>query len=251
MQIILASAKIMNDRTEVTPPVTSRPHFEEEAKRLALELGQMKVEDLVKALHCSNAIAMENHLRYQRFFDEEEALPAVLAYHGQAYKYLKAEDFTDDNFRYAQQHLTILSFLYGMLRPLDMIHPYRLEGKVKLDATDGKNLFAWWKDKLTDLLIRRVQEDDGILLHLATEEFEHLFDWKRVMKEVRVIKPYFYVDKGNEYKIVSMYAKGCRGAMARYVIQNHIEDTEKLKDFSVDGFTFRSAGNDNLVFIKP
>ena len=125
------------------------------------------------------------------------------------------KDFTDADFRFAQSHLLILSFLYGMLRPLDMIHPYRLEGKVKLEAAGGKNLFTYWKDKLTDLLIRRVQKDDGILLHLATEEFEHLFNWKRVVKEVHVIKPYFYVDKGNEYKIVSMYAKGCRGAMAR------------------------------------
>lgn len=251
MQIILASAKIMNDRTEVTPPVTSRPIFEKEARLFALELGQMEVDDLAKAMHCSNAIAMENLQRYQRFFDEGETLPAVLAYYGQAYKYLKAEEFTDKDFEYAQQHLTILSFLYGMLRPLDMIHPYRLEGKVKLEASGGKNLFAWWKDKLTDLLIRRVKDDDGILLHLATEEFEHFFNWKRVMKEVHVIKPYFYVDKGNEYKIVSMYAKGCRGAMTRYVIQNRIEDIEELKDFSVDGFTFRSEDKDNLIFVKP
>lgn len=249
MQIILASAKIMNDKTEITPPLTSRPRFEEEAKQFALELGQMKVDALAKVLLCSNAIALENHQRYQRFFDERATLPAVLAYHGQAYKYLKAEDFTDADFRFAQSHLLILSFLYGMLRPLDMIHPYRLEGKVKLEAAGGKNLFTYWKDKLTDLLIRRVQKDDGILLHLATEEFEHLFNWKRVVKEVHVIKPYFYVDKGNEYKIVSMYAKGCRGAMARYVIQNRIGDTEKLKGFSVDGFTFHSAEDgDNLVF---
>lgn len=252
MQIILASAKIMNERTEVSTPDTSRPLFEKEAGEIALELGQMEVSALAKTLHCSNAIALENHRRYQSFFNPTEELPAILAYHGQAYKYLHAEDFSRSNFLKAQDHLIILSFLYGMLRPLDLIHPYRLEGKVKLEVTEGKTLFAWWKERLTDLLIRRVQADDGILLHLATEEFEHLFDWKRVKEEVQVIQPLFYVDKRDSFKIVSMYAKSCRGAMARYVIKNGIKNPDHLKGFFIDGFFYEPDKGDkhHLFFLK-
>lgn len=239
MQIILASAKIMNQQTKVLPPFVTTPVFEKEAGQFAMELAQMPIEDLAKSLSCSQAIALENHLRYQSFFCEEEKMPALLAYFGQAYKYLSAQDLSQDEFRFAQQHLHILSFLYGMLRPLDNIHPYRLEGKVKLKATAGKNMFDWWKDQLTDQLISTVKADDGILLHLATEEFEHLFHWKKVERSIRVIKPLFVVDDGTRYKVVAMYAKGCRGAMARYVIKNQITDPILLKDFSIDQFTYQ------------
>jgi hypothetical protein len=177
---------------------------------------------------------------------DEKRIPAVLAYYGQAYKHLRADEFSDDDLLFAQDHLRILSFLYGALRPLDGIHLYRLEGKIKLQSTDGKTLFAWWKERLTDRLIARVKADDGVLLHLATEEFEHLFDWKRVEKEVRVVKPYFYVDQGSQFKIVSMYAKGCRGGMARFVIQNRLNDPKALSAFAEDGFSFNPRlGDDN------
>lgn len=239
MQIILASAKIMNAQTKVRTPFVTTPTFEKEAGRFAMELAQRPIEDLARTLACSQTIALENHLRYQSFFCEEEKLPALLAYYGQAYKYLSAQDFSQDEFRFAQLHLQILSFLYGMLRPLDLIHPYRLEGKVKLKAIGGKNMFDWWKDRLTNQLISTVKADDGILLHLATEEFEHLFHWKEVERAVEVIKPLFVVDEGTRYKVVAMYAKGCRGAMARYVIKNKITDPALLKNFSVDQFTYQ------------
>ena len=105
---------------------------------------------------------------------------------------------------------------------------------------------------MTDRLIERVKADDGVLLHLATEEFEHLFDWKRVEKEVRVVKPYFYVDQGAQFKIVSMYAKGCRGGMARFVIQNKLNDPKALSAFSEDGFIFnpRLGDENHPHFIK-
>ena len=117
MQIILASAKIMNDRTTVKVPYTSVPVFEKDAERSAMELAQIPVDELSKVLHCSHAIALENHNRYQSFLNEDEKQPAVLAYFGQAYKYLEAKDFSNDDFDFAQKHLHILSFLYGMLRP--------------------------------------------------------------------------------------------------------------------------------------
>ena len=163
---------------------------------MALELGDLSVEELAKVIPCNEKIALENKLRYQDFFNEEAYLPALLAYYGQAYKCLKAQEYNQEDFSYADKHLWITSFLYGLLRPLDLIHPYRLEGKAKLPSSEGKNMFAYWKPFLTDILIEAVKADDGILVHLATEEFQHLFDWKRLQKRYVLFNPSLWLIKG-------------------------------------------------------
>ena len=173
-----------------------------------------------------------------QFFDEKPKLPALLAYHGQAYKHLKAETLNVDTLNYSQGKLWITSFLYGLLRPLDGILPYRMEGHVELPSGVGENMFGFWKNRLTDVLIDAVKGDDGILIHLATEEFQHLFDWQRVRKEVRIIQPLFYVRKGNDLKIQAVWAKTCRGAMTRFIIDNCITNPEDLNAFSYEGFAY-------------
>ena len=173
-----------------------------------------------------------------QFFDEKPKLPAILAYHGQAYKHLKAETLTVDDLNYSQEKLWITSFLYGLLRPLDGILSYRMEGHVELPSGEGQNMFGFWKSRLTDVLIDAVKADDGILIHLATEEFQHLFDWQRVRKEVRIIQPLFYVRKGNDLKIQAVWAKTCRGAMTRFIIENRITCPEDLNAFSYEGFAY-------------
>ena len=239
MQILLASAKIMVSTTEVPTPTTHLPRFHKEAGQLALEMGGLSVEVLAGELHCSKKIALENKLRYQDFFCEERLLPALLAYYGQAYKCLKAQDYSLDDFRFADRHLWITSFLYGLLRPLDLIHPYRLEGKSHLRSAGGKNMFSYWRPRLTDMLIESVKADDGILVHLATEEFQHLFDWKRLQKEIHIIQPHFMVDQGSRLKAVSVYAKSCRGAMTSYVLRNRITSPDCLSDFTYEGFIYQ------------
>ena len=215
MQIILASAKIMHDRLKSIPDVSlSTPRFQNEA--------------------------------YMRFFEDAPKLPAILAYHGQAYKHLKADTLNVDDLTYSQGKLWITSFLYGLLRPLDGILPYRMEGNVVIDnvaspveelpSGEGKNMFGFWKNRLTDVLIDKVKADDGILIHLATEEYQHLFDWQRVRKEVRIIQPLFYVRKGNDLKMQAVWAKTCRGAMTRFIIENRIDKPENA--FSYEGFTY-------------
>ena len=252
MQILLASAKVMNSSSAVEVPLTCEPTYKEQANKFALELSSWDIKRLMKELKCSQAIALGNLQRYQNFWNESEQMPAILAYFGQAYKYLKAETFSQEDFSFAQGHLLITSFLYGLLRPLDKIHPYRMEGKVKLEAANGENLFSFWKPLLTDRLIDMVKADDGILIHLATEEFEHLFDWKRVKEEVKVIQPLFYVDKGDTIKVVSVHAKSCRGAMTRYIIQNRLSHPANLQGFELDGFKYDPNYGDELHphFIK-
>ena len=254
MQILLASAKIMNSATTVHTPDTHLPRFQKEAEQLALELGELSVEDLAKTIPCNEKIALENKLRYQDFFNEEAFIPALLAYYGQAYKCLKAQDFSQEDFRYADKHLWITSFLYGLLRPLDLIHPYRLEGKAKLPSAEGKNMFAYWKPHLTDILIETVKADDGILVHLATEEFQHLFDWKRLLKEIHVIQPLFMVDQGSRLKAVSVYAKSCRGAMTSYILRNQLTSPYNLLGFEYDNFLYHKDYGDEAhphFILKP
>ena len=215
MQIILASAKIMNvsikreqskpvcsverekrgmksnDKVKSSPVISlSSPRFQNEADCFARDMVQYSVETIAEMLGCSQQIAAQNRLRYMRFFDDAAKLPAILAYHGQAYKHLKAETLNVDDLNYSQRKLWITSFLYGLLRPLDAILPYRMEGNVELPSGEGQNMFGFWKSRLTDVLIDSVKADGGILVHLATEEYQHLFDWHRVRKEVRVVQPF-------------------------------------------------------------
>ena len=239
MQIILASAKIMNDKLNSVPDVSlSTPRFQNEADAFARDMAQYSTEAIAEILGCSQQIAAQNKLRYMQFMDEKPKLPAILAYHGQAYKHLKAETLAADDLNYSQGKLWITSFLYGLLRPLDGILPYRMEGLVELPSGVGENMFGFWKSRLTDMLIDSVKADDGILIHLATEEYQHLFDWQRVRREVRIIQPLFYVRKGNDLKIQAVWAKTCRGAMTRVIIENRINKPEDLCAFSYEGFKY-------------
>jgi cytoplasmic iron level regulating protein YaaA (DUF328/UPF0246 family) len=252
MQILLSCAKIMNSDTKVSVPHVTLPMFQADASRFALELCQWSVDKLAKALHCSKALAEENHLRYGRFLDEAEKLPAILAYNGQAYKYLRASEFNNADFEYAQDHVFICSFLYGLLRPLDNIHPYRLEGTVQLHATGGQPMFTYWRSRLTDVLIDAVKADDGVLVHLTTDEMEHLFDWKRVCRELTVVQPLFYADEGFRLKAVPVHMKSCRGAMTREIVQNRFSAPSDLLDFEQNGYRYRENYGDALHphFIK-
>ena len=242
MQIILASAKIMNDKLKSVPDISlSTPRFQNEAETFARDMAQYSTDTIAEMLGCSQQIAAQNKLRFMQFFEDKPKLPAILAYHGQAYKHLKAESLTADDLNYSQRKLWITSFLYGLLRPLDGILPYRMEGLVELPSGEGKNMFGFWKSRLTDMLIDSVKTDGGILIHLATEEYQHLFDWQRVRKEVRIIQPLFYVRKGNNLKIQAVWAKTCRGAMTRFIIENRITTPDDLSTFSYEGFDYESS----------
>ena len=236
MQILLANAKIMYEKAEKKP--LSTPLFQSVADTLAAEMARMDVEELARQLDCSTKIAAENWKRYHNFAAAEK-MPAILAYNGQAYKHLRADSLSDESLEYAQKHLWVTCFLYGLLRPMDGIVPYRMEHCVTLEATGDKPVNQFWKDKLTDVLIDSVKADDGVLLHLSTAEYEHLFDWKRVCQEVKVIQPLFYVrQKDGRLKMQAVWAKACRGAMVRFVLTHQIAHPEELAAFSYEGFEY-------------
>ena len=236
MQILLANAKIMFGKSDVKPLTT--PLFQSIADKLAMEMVAMDTDELARQLDCNLKLASENKLRYLNFFTAEK-MPAVMAYNGQAYKHLRAAQLDTEALSFAQRHLWITCFLYGLLRPMDGIVPYRMEHSVRLEVTDDRPVHQYWKDKLTDVLIESVKADDGILIHLSTEEYEHLFDWKRVKEEVKVIQPLFYVRTPKGLKMQAVWAKSCRGAMVRFILQNRLLFPEELQAFSYEGFEYQ------------
>lgn len=237
MQALLANAKIMHSTAKRQP--LTEPLFQTTANELAMEMSTLSIEELAQQLDCSPNIAAENWQRYQTFHSATK-MPAILAYNGQAYKHLKAQSLSDEALDFAQEHVWITCFLYGLLRPLDGVAPYRMEHCVKLPLTDHKPINRFWKEQLTDVLINRAKADDGILLHLSTEEYEHLFDWKRVKSELTVIQPLFYVRKNGQLKMQAVWAKSCRGAMLRFFLTHQLQTPEALTDFHYEGFEYQS-----------
>lgn len=239
MLIFISCAKTMAARTTVKVPEITVPHFQAEALQNAMDMGQYSAVELEHLLRVNSKIAAENYLRYQDFFSEaNRPMPAICAYTGAVFKRILPKDFSTDDFLYAQHHLRITSFLYGLLRPLDGIKPYRLEGDICLPERGGVSMFDYWKPLLTEQFIADIKQQGGVLVNLASGEMKDLFDWKRVEKEVRVITPEFQVWKNGQLKTIVIYAKMCRGEMTRFIIKNRIERLEDLKSFTWEGFAF-------------
>ena len=237
MQILLANAKMMLSPAEVAAKPLTIPAFQAEADRLAKEMARLNLDELAAQLGCSRQLALENQQRYQNFFLAEK-VPAIMAYNGRAYQALMAHTLDAAALSFAQEHLFITCFLYGLLRPMDAIVPYRMEHTVRLEATNDKPIDRFWRDKLTDYLIRAVQADDGILVHLSTGEYERLFDWGRVSHEVKVIKPLFYVRRQGQLRTQAVWAKAGRGAMVRHLLQVAADQPAALADFAYEGFSY-------------
>ena len=194
--------KTMAAHCSVVVPEVTVPKFEVEAVRNALEMSQYSVSELERLLRVNTKIAAENRLRFHDFCSEENrSMPAVCAYTGAVFKRILPKDFSAEDFRYAQEHLRITSFLYGLLRPLDGIKPYRLEGDVRLPEKGGISMFDYWKPLLTDYFIEEIKNCGGVLINLASAEMKDLFDWKRVEQEVRVITPEFQVGRPDTLRL--------------------------------------------------
>ena len=173
MLVFISCAKTMAARCSVVVPEVTVPKFETEAVRNALEMSQYSVSELERLLRVNTKIAAENRLRFHDFCSEENrSMPAVCAYTGAVFKRILPKDFSAEDFRYAQEHLRITSFLYGLLRPLDGIKPYRLEGDVRLPEKGGISMFDYWKPLLTDCFIEEIKNCGGVLINLASAEME-------------------------------------------------------------------------------
>lgn len=251
MLTFISCAKTMAMRLKVDVPEFTVPQFQEEAVHNALDMAQFSASELEKLLRVNPKIAAENYLRYRDFFSDHNApVPALYAYTGAVFKRINPIDFSADDFLFAQNHLRITSFLYGLLRPLDGIKPYRLEGEVRLPERGGVTMFNYWKPLLTDYFIDAIKKQGGVLLNLASDEMKGLFDWNRVEREVRVISPEFQIWKDGKLKTIVIYTKMCRGEMVRWVVKNRIENPDGLRTFMWDGFKLdeNRSGEYSLLF---
>ena len=244
MQILIGCAKIMTGCAPSDISFATEPTFQSQANDNAMQMLNYSVEELCEMLHINRDMALENWKRFRSFHDNSIRQPAAFCYDGMVYQRLAPETLSDSELRYANDHLMISSFLYGILRPLDVINKYRLEGNVILPNNNSKSMFDFWKPILTDWFINKIKADDGILIYLASDEMRNLFDWKRVKSEVKVITPTFKVDKNGKLKTIVIYTKMCRGAMARYIIKNRITNIDELKSFEYEGFSIDDSNEE-------
>ena len=200
----------------------------------------------------SEKIASLNVERFRDWnadFDFSNARQAMFAFKGDVYTGLDAYDLDNQDIDFAQQHLRMLSGLYGLLRPLDLMMPYRLEMGTKLNNTRGHNLYEFWGDIITDQINQDLANIDAkVLINLASDEYYKSVNEKKIQAEI--IKPVFLDQKNGKYKVISFYAKKARGLMARYIIKNKLSQVEQLKAFNSDGYYFdtESSSDKELVF---
>lgn len=253
MIIILTSAKIMTGTSKIKAPAGTSPRFSQEASEIALNMAQFSTDELRKILKLNPKLALENYNRFQEFHTEEvHPLQALLAYTGVVYKNIQPKDFSEEDFLYANEHLRIASICYGLLRPLDLIKPYRMEYDVKLPELGEGNMYNFWRPRQTELLIDEVKKNGNILMNLASQEIQGAYDWKEVGKAVRIITPEFKVWKDGVAKTIVIYTKMARGQMTRHILKNRISDAEELKNFTWEGYSYNEemSEGDNWVFLQ-
>ncbi|MEP1767109.1 MAG: peroxide stress protein YaaA [Sulfitobacter sp.] len=236
---------------------TTVPDFQEEALQLIETARGLSVGDIKSLMSLSDDLAKLNHDRFKSFDSAPTAdltRPAALAFAGDTYQGLEASSLDEDEMAFAQDHLRILSGLYGVLRPLDAIQPYRLEMGSRLKNARGKNLYDYWGSVLSNALNAQAKATQSdVLVNCASQEYFGAVDLKAL--NMQVITPKFLEDKGDGKgpKIVSFYAKKARGAMARFVIQKRITTAEGIRDFDVGGYRYMTelSKPDAPVFLRP
>ena len=248
MLAVISPAKKMNFEPVDGIDATT-PDFVTDANTLAQHARKLSVSDLRAMMKISEDLAKLNRDRFQAFSetpDTRATKQAAFAFAGDTYTGLQADSLSSDDLDYAQNHLRILSGLYGVLRPLDRIQPYRLEMGRKLATKSGNTLYAYWDDRIGAALDAA---SDGVIVNLASNEY-----FKATGKKMtsRVITPAFKEEREEGLKMIGLFAKKARGAMARFIVQNRIETIDELKEFNTDGYGFRSdlSGENDWVFSR-
>lgn len=242
MKVLLSPAKAINTENKINTTEFSAPVFLKEAASLSKKLQKMSAKKLKDLMHVSEDIAELNYERYQNFNSDldlkGEKTQAIAAFNGEAYRGFDAGSLSEKELKVAQEKVRVLSGLYGVLKPLDVLNPYRLEMGTKWAVTPTKkNLYQFWGDKIANELNSEEQE---IIVNVASNEYFKATNPKKL--KARVITPVFKEFKNGEYKVVMVYAKHARGAMARFIVQNNIDSPDEIKLFNTGGYQY----DDNL-----
>lgn len=253
MLVVISPAKRL-DWSERDIDAT-QPAFQDDAMRLARTMRNLSLGDLAKLMDLSPDLARLNRDRFRTFTDapgDTDTRPAALAFAGDTYQGLEAGSLDGDEMDWAQDHLRILSGLYGVLRPCDAIQPYRLEMGSRLKTRRGGTLYAYWRDQLSKALNAQAEAvGTDVLVNCASQEYFGAVAPKAL--KLRVITPVFMEDKAGTPKIVSFFAKKARGAMARFIVQNRLTDPAALSDFDSGGYAWQAEMStpERPVFLRP
>lgn len=251
MLIVLSPAKSLDYETPATTNVRTKPDFIKRSAELVDILKQMPPSGIAGLMRISDPLAALNAERFASWstrFTTKNAKQAMLAFNGDVYDGLNATSFDEDQLQFAQSRVRILSGLYGLLRPLDLMQPYRLEMGTKLANPSGKDLYAFWGDTITDALNQQLAETKSdVLVNLASEEYFKSVRPKQL--NAPVVSPVFLDWKNGTYKIISFYAKRARGLMARYAITRGITDVSDLRGFDTDGYAFDAKASNAQSWI--
>jgi len=249
MLTIISPAKTLDYETPVKTKVFTQPDYLDSSEELIHRVRQLSSLDISELMKVSMKIADLNFDRYEAWnktFNEENARQAILAFKGDVYTGLDVESFNSKDFNFAQKHLRILSGLYGLLRPLDLMQPYRLEMGTRLTTGRGKNLYEFWGSIITEGLNTQLEKiKSDYLINLASNEYFKATKPKAL--NAQIITPAFKDYKDGKYKVIGIYAKKARGMLSRYIIKHQLTDPEDIKTFSEEGYTFdKKLSQDNL-----
>lgn len=249
MLLVVSPAKKLDFESPLMTQKYSQPNLLEHSQLLINDCIKLSPSEIASLMKLSDKLAGLNAARFGVWstpFNTENARQAILSFNGDVYSGLDAPSFSDDDFEFAQQHFRILSGLYGLLKPLDLMQAYRLEMGCKLSNVRGDNLYQFWGSIITNELNKALTEQgDEVLINLASTEYFKSVNKKELKGEI--ITPVFKDWKNGQYKIISFFAKKARGLMARYIIQNKLTSVEQIKGFDLSGYQFdqdMSKGNE-------
>ena len=254
MLMVISPAKTLDYTSPITLEKHTQPQHIKYSQELIKQLKEYSVQDIASLMSISDKLAALNTARFAEWsskFTMNNSRQAILAFKGDVYTGLNSDTFSEQDMEFAQQHLAILSGLYGLLRPLDLMQPYRLEMGTKLANKKGKDLYAFWGDNITLWLNDHLkQQKDNILLNLASNEYFKSVNSKQL--EGQIINVDFKDLKNSQYKIISFYAKRARGMMTRYIIQNRLECVEQIKEFNAEGYYYcpKQSTISKFVFLR-
>ncbi|MDV2468640.1 peroxide stress protein YaaA [Acinetobacter chinensis] len=252
MLALISPAKTLDYETALPTEVHTLPRLLDQSQQLIDLSRKLSASDIAKLMTVSEKIANLNVERFRDWnldFSFANARQAIFAFKGDVYTGLDAYSLSEDELKFAQNHLRSLSGLYGLLRPLDLMMPYRLEMGIRLKNARGTNLYDFWEDRITQLINQDLEQAGSkVLVNIASDEYYKSVEEAKINAEI--IKPVFLDQKNGKYKVISFYAKKARGLMARYIIQNRPEKAEDLKSFNTDGYYFdaESSLKGELVF---
>lgn len=242
MITIISPAKTLDFDTKVQTKEYSQPDFLNKSEKLVDELKKFSPKELGELMNINNDLATLNYQRFLQWelpFNKENAKQALLVFKGQVFVGLDAKTLLEKDLLFAQDHLRILSGLYGVLRPLDLMQPYRLEMGTKLKNSEGNNLYKFWGTKITEVINQELsKQKNQFLINLASNEYFKAINPKKI--KGKIITPVFKEAKGNGFKVITVYAKTARGLISRFMIKNRIEKPEQLKAFESDGYLFNN-----------